>query len=119
MSPRRQTGALDKPEILLKSLADIPRLEGRLKAMKFKSQMETDIEQWQKQVEQLTEGCSCVQESEKLRALFQVVLDVGNALNAGTAKGNAIGFRMGTLLKLAELKASDKKTTLLHFTAEV
>ena len=50
---------------------------------------------------------------------MQVVLDVGNALNAGTNKGNALGFRVGTLLKLAELKAQDKKTTLLHFTADV
>ena len=70
-------------------------------------------------MEQLRDGCKTVKESTKLQALFQVVLDVGNALNAGTAKGNAVGFRLGTLLKLAELKAQDKKTTLLHFTAEV
>jgi hypothetical protein len=50
---------------------------------------------------------------------MQVVLDVGNALNAGTAKGNAVGFKLSTLLKLAELKGNDKKTTLLHFVAEV
>ena len=54
--------------------------------------------------------------------LLQVVLDVGNALNAGTGKGNAVGFKLGALLKLSELKSSDKgdkKTTLLHFVVEV
>ena len=45
-----ETSALDRPEMMLRSLADIPRLEGRLKAMAFKAQMETDIEQWEKQV---------------------------------------------------------------------
>ena len=87
-------GALDKPELLLRSLADIPRLKGRLTAMAFKAQMEVDIEQWEKQAEQLTDGCDRVKTSDHLYALFQVVLDVGNALNAGTTKGNAIGFRM-------------------------
>ena len=53
------------------------------------------------------------------QALFQIVLDVGNALNAGTAKGNAVGFKLSTLLKLAELKAVDKKTTLLHYVVDV
>ena len=50
------------------------------------------------------------------QALLQVVLSIGNALNGGTAKGNAPGFKLSTLLKLAELKAADKKTTLLHYT---
>ena len=35
-----------------------------------------------------------------LRALSQVVLSVGNALNAGTGKGNAVGFKLSALLKL-------------------
>ena len=69
-------GALDKPELLLRSLADIPCLEGRLRAMAFKAQMEVDIEQWERQVEQLTDGCDYVKTSDLLYALFQVVLDV-------------------------------------------
>ena len=40
---------------------------------------------------------------------MQVVLDVGNCLNAGTAKGNAVGFKLTTLLKLAELKAQVRR----------
>ena len=50
---------------------------------------------------------------------MQIVLHIGNALNAGTARGNAAGFRPSALLKLAEHKAADKKTTLLHYTVEV
>jgi len=56
---------------------------------------------------------------QELHALLQIVLDIGNALNAGTSKGNAVGFKLSTLLKLAELKAADKKTTLLHYVVDV
>jgi len=115
-----ELGALDKPERMLRTLSFIPRLEGRLKAMRFKAQLEADMDAiLMQQVDDLHTACKLVCDSQELHALMQIVLDVGNALNAGTAKGNAVGFKLSTLLKLAELKALDKKTTLLHFVVEV
>ncbi len=35
---------LDKPELLLRSLSAIPRLEGRLRAMMFKGQLEVEMD---------------------------------------------------------------------------
>ena len=87
--------------------------------MLFKSQVEADMHAVLfKQVDELKEVCALVRDSTQLQALMQVVLSIGNALNAGTAKGNATGFKASSLLKLAELKAADKKSTLLHFTVE-
>jgi formin 2 len=115
-----ETEGLDKPERMLRTLSYIPRLDGRLRAMKFKAQLEAEMHSvLMQQVGDLQKACKEVLESKALHALMQVVLDVGNALNAGTSKGNAVGFRLSTLLKLAELKATDKKTTLLHFVVEV
>jgi len=115
-----EDASLDKPERMLRTLSYIPRLEGRLRAMKFKAQLEADMDAiLMQQVDDLQVACKLVAESKELHALMQVVLDVGNALNAGTSKGNAVGFKLSTLLKLAELKALDKKTTLLHFVVEV
>lgn len=115
-----ETEGLDKPERMLRTLSYIPRLDGRLRAMKFKAQLEAEMHSvLMQQVTDLQKACKEVLESKALHALMQVVLDVGNALNAGTSKGNAVGFRLSTLLKLAELKATDKKTTLLHFVVEV
>ena len=71
------------------------------------------------QVDSLKAACEAVQGSAELQALMQIVLHIGNALNAGTARGNAAGFRPSALLKLADHKAADKKTTLLHYTVEV
>ena len=91
--------------------------------MMFKAQLESEMDGvLVKQVDCLRDACKAVHESKELQALFQVVLSVGNALNAGTGKGNAVGFKLSALLKLSELKSSDKqdkKTTLLHFVVEV
>ena len=35
---------LDRPERVLRSVADIPRLQGRIQAMIFKAQLESEIE---------------------------------------------------------------------------
>ncbi len=40
---------------------------------------------------------------------------MGNHLNGGTYRGQARGFRLETLLRLTDVKAVDRKTSLLHF----
>ncbi|KAH1201436.1 Formin-like protein 13 [Glycine max] len=50
---------------------------------------------------------------------MQTILSLGNALNQGTAKGSAIGFRLDSLLKLTETRARDKKMTLMHYLCKV
>jgi len=111
---------LDKPEQMLLELAGIPRLEGRLRAIMFKAQFETDMSAAKAQVADLRRASVSLRGSSEMQALLQVVLSVGNALNGGTSKGCATGFRLNTLLKLAELKGgADKKTTLLHYTFDV
>ena len=101
---------LARPEQMLRTLAFIPHLEGRLQSMMFKSQLEVDMDSYlMPRVRDLRAACESVRDSRELHALMQIVLDVGNALNAGTSKGNAVGFKLSTLLKLAELKAVDKK----------
>ncbi len=47
---------------------------------------------------------------EPFLKLLQAVLELGNHLNAGTHRGGAVGFKLDTLLKLADIKAVDKKT---------
>ena len=35
---------LDRPETMLRSIADVPRLQGRIKAMMFKAQLESEMD---------------------------------------------------------------------------
>ncbi|GMQ03935.1 hypothetical protein CsSME_00049539 [Camellia sinensis var. sinensis] len=51
-----------------------------------------------------------VKQSAKLRQVMQTILDLGNALN----QGSAIGFKLDSLLKLSDTRARNNKMTLMH-----
>ena len=50
--------------------------------------------------------------------LLEVVLKTGNQMNNVTFRGGAQAFKLDTLLKLADIKGEDGKTTLLHFVVQ-
>jgi dishevelled associated activator of morphogenesis len=63
-----------------------------------------------------------VSRSRRLRKLLELVLALGNYMNRG-ARGNAFGFRIQSLNKLADTKAStsskSRGTTLLHYLVQI
>lgn len=60
-------------------------------------------------------ACKELKESRTFTKLLEAVLKTGNRLNMGTFRGDAKAFKLDTLLKLADVKGVDGKTTLLHF----
>ncbi|KAI4329922.1 hypothetical protein MLD38_028252 [Melastoma candidum] len=50
--------------------------------------------------------------------LLEAVLKTGNRMNVGTNRGDALAFKLDTLLKLVDVKGADGKTTLLHFVVQ-
>ncbi|XP_074283858.1 formin-like protein 17 [Silene latifolia] len=50
---------------------------------------------------------------------MQTVLSLGNALNQGTARGSAVGFRLDSLLKLTETRARNNKMTLMYYLCKI
>lgn len=48
-----------------------------------------------------------------------MVLVVGNFLNQGTPRGQALGFKLETLTKLQDTRATDQRTTLLKYIAGI
>ncbi|MCH99497.1 formin-like protein 20-like, partial [Trifolium medium] len=47
------------------------------------------------------------------------ILYLGNTLNQGTARGSAVGFKLDSLLKLTDTRASNSKMTLMHYLCKV
>ncbi|XP_041998299.1 formin-like protein 6 [Salvia splendens] len=47
------------------------------------------------------------------------ILHLGNTLNQGTARGSALGFKLDSLLKLTDTRASNNKMTLMHYLCKV
>ncbi|PIA59825.1 hypothetical protein AQUCO_00400599v1 [Aquilegia coerulea] len=60
-----------------------------------------------------------IRNSAKLKRIMQTILSLGNALNQGTARGSAIGFRLDSLLKLTDTRARNNKMTLMHYLCKV
>lgn len=60
-----------------------------------------------------------VARSRRLRKLLEIVLAIGNYMNRG-ARGNASGFRLTSLNRLADTKSSFAKgTNLLHYLVQI
>ena len=53
-----------------------------------------------------------IRKGPRLQKVIQGVLTVGNAVNVGTAYGNAQGIKLDSLLKLADVKVSSRVTSL-------
>lgn len=56
----------------------------------------------------LTRACKEILHSKNLRQLLEVVLAFGNYMNKGQ-RGNAYGFKMSSLNKIADTKSSMDK----------
>ncbi|KAJ0402772.1 hypothetical protein P43SY_009716 [Pythium insidiosum] len=110
---------LNEAERVLKELISVPRLKQRLLCMQAKLQLPVFVRDLQVKVERLKAASTEIGVSAEFKTVLAVVLQVGNKMNQGTARGSAKGFRLGDLPKLAQLKSSDKTTTLLHFVARM
>lgn len=73
----------------------------------------------QPRIKSVMEASREVARSRRLRRLLELVLALGNYMNRG-ARGNASGFRLTSLNRLADTKSSAVKgTTLLHYLVEI
>ncbi|XP_039832275.1 formin-like protein 4 isoform X2 [Panicum virgatum] len=66
----------------------------------------------------LKAACDDLKGSRLFLKLLEAVLRTGNRMNVGTIRGQAKAFKLDTLLKLADVKGTDGKTTLLHFVVQ-
>ncbi|KAH9603068.1 hypothetical protein KSS87_012010 [Heliosperma pusillum] len=93
---------LGKCEKFFLELMKVPRVESKLRVFSFKMQFKSQI-----------------RTSVKLKRVMQTILSLGNALNQGTARGSAVGFRLDSLLKLTDTRARNTKMTLMHYLCKV
>ncbi|KUF99723.1 C-factor [Phytophthora nicotianae] len=77
------------------------------------------VEEQRKLMESVSNACRELHDCEPLKEIFRVVLSLGNALNDGTARGGAKGFKLNILLKLNQVKAADNSINLLNYVARV
>ncbi|KAM8909943.1 protein diaphanous homolog 1-like isoform 1-T1 [Spinachia spinachia] len=100
-------------------MSGVKRLTPRLQAVLFKLQFEEQLNNIKPDVVSVTAACEELSQSHAFTKLLEIILLVGNYMNAGSRNGKAFGFSISYLCKLRDTKSADLKQTLLHFLADV
>ncbi|KAL6529620.1 hypothetical protein OROGR_015243 [Orobanche gracilis] len=109
---------LGPAERFLKVLVEIPFAFKRLESLLFMCTLQEETSTLKDSFAVLEAACTELRKSRLFLKLLEAVLKTGNRMNDGTFRGGAQAFKLDTLLKLADVKGTDGKTTLLHFVVQ-
>ncbi|XVE97476.1 hypothetical protein REPUB_Repub03eG0023100 [Reevesia pubescens] len=110
---------LGKCEQFFLELMKVPRVESKLRVFSFKIQFHCQVSDLRRSLNVVNSTAEEIRNSVKLKRIMQTILSLGNALNQGTARGSAIGFKLDSLLKLTDTRARNNKMTLMHYLCKV
>ncbi|KAL0042664.1 hypothetical protein WJX79_007254 [Trebouxia sp. C0005] len=102
--PDKCVADLSTPEQFLHLIGQVPRLRSKTAALIFREQFASLVKDTSSALEVIGNAVRQVRQGPRLQAVIQGVLTVGNAVNVGTAYGNAQGVKLDSLLKLADVK---------------
>ncbi|KAG8005940.1 FH2 domain-containing protein 1 [Nibea albiflora] len=100
-------------------LIQLPSYSVRIESMLLKEEFPAVCEAMKRDIKILRTATKELMCCEELHAVLHLVLQAGNILNAGGYAGNAVGFKLSSLLALADTKANKPGMNLLHFVALV
>ncbi|XP_029013246.1 FH2 domain-containing protein 1 [Betta splendens] len=98
-------------------LIQVPRFEVRIEAMVLREEFFPSCAAMSHEIDVVRVATKELMSCEELHAILHLVLQAGNIMNAGGYAGNAVGFKLSSLLSLADTKANKPGMNLLHFVA--
>uniref|UniRef100_A0A8C3Q3K9 Diaphanous related formin 3 n=1 Tax=Chrysolophus pictus TaxID=9089 RepID=A0A8C3Q3K9_CHRPC len=110
---------LSEPEQFGVVMSNVKRLRPRLTAILFKLQFEEQVNNIKPDIMAVSAACEEIKKSKSFSKLLELVLLMGNYMNAGSRNAQTFGYNLSSLCKLKDTKSADQKTTLLHFLVEV
>ncbi|KXJ72201.1 hypothetical protein RP20_CCG018647 [Aedes albopictus] len=111
--------SLDRADRFMYEISKIPHYEQRLRSLHYKKRFQVTVNDLSSRITGVIEASREVARSRRMHKLLELVLALGNYMNRG-ARGNAYGFRLASLNRLADTKSSaDKGTTLLHYLVQI
>uniref|UniRef100_A0A8C0UXV9 Dishevelled associated activator of morphosis 1 n=1 Tax=Cyanistes caeruleus TaxID=156563 RepID=A0A8C0UXV9_CYACU len=112
---KHELDRMAKADRFLFEMSRINHYQQRLQSLYFKKKFAERVAEVKPKVEAIRAGSKAVLQSTSLQQLLEVVLAFGNYMNKGQ-RGNAFGFKISSLNKIADTKSSiDKNITLLHY----
>ncbi|XP_069030600.1 protein diaphanous homolog 3-like [Embiotoca jacksoni] len=110
---------LSEPEQFGVVMSSVKRLRPRLSHILFRLQFEEQVNNLRPDILAVNAACDEVRKSRSFGHLLELVLLLGNYMNAGSRNAQSYGFDLSSLCKLKDTKSADQKSTLLHFLAQV
>ncbi|XP_076011613.1 protein diaphanous homolog 3-like [Genypterus blacodes] len=110
---------LSEPEQFGVVMSSVKRLRPRLSHILFRLQFEEQVNNLRPDILAVNGACEEVRKSCAFGRLLELVLLLGNYMNAGSRNAQSYGFDLSSLCKLKDTKSADQKITLLHFLAQV
>ena len=107
--------SLGYAEQFVLSLGTVPRLKARLDCFAYKHTFNQQLHALYADAGALTTAAKQLVSCAPLKQLLGMLLHLGNALNAGSFRSGAEGFKLECLPRLLELKANEGALSLLHF----
>ncbi|XP_068607342.1 FH2 domain-containing protein 1 [Brachionichthys hirsutus] len=98
-------------------LIQVPRFEVRIEATVLREEFFPSCAMMSHEIDVVRIATKELMSCEELHAILHLVLQAGNIMNAGGYAGNAVGFKLSSLLSLADTKANKPGMNLLHFVA--
>lgn len=96
------------------SIKDIPDVRARLSTLHLRLTLQTKSDEVRRKLGAIRDCCKQLKSSTKTACVLEVLLGMGNTLNAKKADG----FRLSSLLTLVDtVSPNEKEVTLLHFFA--
>uniref|UniRef100_A0A3B5LUQ3 FH2 domain containing 3 n=1 Tax=Xiphophorus couchianus TaxID=32473 RepID=A0A3B5LUQ3_9TELE len=90
----------------------------RLKVMLLREEFFPLMEEVKNAIAVMIKAANELLDCDDLHSVIRLVLKAGNYMNAGGYSANAIGFRVASLLNLADTKANKPGMNLMHYVAK-
>ncbi|XP_014052470.2 FH2 domain-containing protein 1 isoform X1 [Salmo salar] len=114
---RGEHSHLEDPDLFMLLLVEVPSYRLRLDAMILQQEFDPALSSLCVSARCLVSAATELLSCPELHSILRLVLRAGNYMNAGGYAGNAAGFRIASLLKLADTKANKPGMNLLHYVA--
>eukprot|EP00727_Mastigamoeba_balamuthi_P014851 m51a1_g9992 hypothetical protein (677) ;mRNA; r:45773-48550 len=106
---------LAKAEQLFLELLPVPNIPAKFHCVEAALRFDTLAGNIEKGTGAIMLACCQLRGSTLFKKWLEVILAIGNFLNAGSFRGNARGFKLSSLTRLAETRSGDGGTNLLRY----
>lgn len=110
---------LSKADQFLLAIMDIPMLSERISALLLRRRFDENVAEITPEVSAVKTASEGVRYNRNFQALLEIILLIGNYMNAGSHNERSYGFKLSFLNQLRDTKTIDNKSSLLHYIVDL